>query len=183
MKIGAEVIIQALAHHAGHDFAIDHESPDIDTGALGDKLLHHEAHAFDVKGLHHGLGGLLGFGQHDAVAVSAAGDLDDHRRAADLLEDVIQSAASRAKTVLGMPTPALAISCMLRSLSRERTMAIELVVVGTFCISNWRTIDVPYLVRLEAIRGNNYVDVSHFFTFVTNNRVAALHASRSTWRS
>ena len=49
MDIGPEIVIEALAEHAGHDLAVYDEGPDVDTGTLGDEFLDDEANALDVE--------------------------------------------------------------------------------------------------------------------------------------
>ena len=48
-----------------------------------------------------------------------------------------------ANAVFGIPSPAFANNCKLRSLSRERTSACDSTEEKTFICSNWRTTAAP----------------------------------------
>ena len=55
----------------------------------------------------------------------------------------LMSVGSDANAVTGMPMPARASICMLRSLSRDLAIACDSFTEKTCIISNWRTTAVP----------------------------------------
>src|SRR6266403_3264484 len=90
MRVGTEVVIQALAFYADNDLAANHECTDINTCRFFDEFLHQKSYAFDIERLHYSLGSLVGLGQYHTIAVRAAGNLYNQRRTASAFDYVFK---------------------------------------------------------------------------------------------
>lgn len=91
VEVAAEIIIKGLAFHAGDDARANDEGANVGAGGLFDVFLEENVSAVfvvEVEGLEGGLGGFFGFGEDNAVAVGARGELNNDREA-DLLEEVV----------------------------------------------------------------------------------------------
>ena len=75
--------------HGRNDLAADDQSADVAAFGFLDELLHQDGDFGAVEGLDHRLRRFVGFAEHHADALRAFEQLDDHRRAADDLDDLV----------------------------------------------------------------------------------------------
>ena len=94
VDVGAELAGRTDATHRGDDAAADDDDAQVGALRLADELLDDDVGLEPLERLEHALGSLLGLGEHDADALRALEQLDDDRRPAEALEQVVEVAGA-----------------------------------------------------------------------------------------
>ena len=77
VQVGPEFALGGPAFDRGHHLAADHEAAQIRAAGLLDELLHQQVGIEALEGIDDALGRLLGFGQHDPLALDPLQQLHD----------------------------------------------------------------------------------------------------------
>ena len=121
----------------------DDDGAQIAPARLGDVLLEDDVLAHRPERLEQRAHGLRRLGDHRADALRALLELHDGGRAPMSLSATGTASGVRAQTVVGTSMCFFVRSCIARSLSRERAIAIAVLSTGTPIMSNCRTTASP----------------------------------------